>query len=107
MFTITIYCLGCIDIILGVLSKSTLFAIVGLVLIISSLLNEVLKPLVLKYIVRVLTALICVGLMLSILLWSSFQPIYDYLLAIIQLFLFPASFLFCDDNCVNQNEKPN
>lgn len=97
MFTTVIFCLGCIDIIWGFLSKSTLFAIVGLVFVAAGLLEEFLKPLVLKQILRVLTTLICVGLMFVMLFWSRFQPINDYFLAIIQLFLLPVSFLFCDD----------
>ena len=87
MFTAIIFCLGCIDIIWAFISKSTLFAIVGLVFVAAALLEEFLKPLPLKQITRVLTALGCVVLMFVILFWSRFQPINDYFLAIIQLFL--------------------
>ena len=80
MFTTVIFCLGCMDIIWGFLSKSTLFAIVGLVFVAASLLDEFLKPLLLKQITRVLTTLVCVRLMFTILfLKGSLNVSYCYI----------------------------
>ncbi len=98
MFEIIVFCFGCADIIFGFLSKSTLLAIVGLILMVTGLLHDFIKPLTLKQIIRVLSTFICVATAFVMLFWGSLQPINDYFLAVIQLFLLPISFLFCDDD---------